>query len=163
MTWMLKLYPRAWRERYGDEVEAYLDSEPVGFRTALDLLLGAIDARMNPQPITTSSATEGKSMLSRIIACERKSYYDGKQGAVWMIGISLAAVLLAGGMQIRFGPSEFTQGLLNAAFPIALWITSFQASAGRRHSRASRIVLAVVVSGLIYAAFLGIARLGDLI
>ena len=163
MTWMLRLYPRAWRERYGEELEAYLDSEPFGFRTALDLLLGAIDARMNPQPITASNATEGKSVVSRIMACERRNCYDGKQGAAWMIGVSLAAVLIAGGIQLRYGQSEYTQGLLNAGFPIALWITTLQASAARRHSRQSRIVLAIVVSALIYAAFLGIARLGEII
>jgi hypothetical protein len=49
MTWMLRLYPRDWRRRYGDEVAMLVASEPRSFRLFLDLLAGAIDARLNPQ------------------------------------------------------------------------------------------------------------------
>ena len=40
MTWMLRLYPRLWRRRYGDEVALLLASEPRSFRLFLDLFAG---------------------------------------------------------------------------------------------------------------------------
>ena len=42
------LYPRAWRDRYGEELEALLEQERVGPRTRLDLLRGALDAHLHP-------------------------------------------------------------------------------------------------------------------
>ena len=49
---LLLLYPRAWRERYGAEIEEMLTEQQVTLRTVLDLVAGAIDARLNPQLIT---------------------------------------------------------------------------------------------------------------
>ena len=39
---MAKLYPEAWRERYGEEFEALLDEVGVTGRIAVDVLKGAI-------------------------------------------------------------------------------------------------------------------------
>jgi hypothetical protein len=44
----LRLYPRAWRERYGAELLAVLESGPFTGRTRLDLLRGAFDAHVHP-------------------------------------------------------------------------------------------------------------------
>ncbi len=49
MKRLLRLYPRAWRARYQAEVRALLDASPGGWRDALDLIVGAIDARLYPQ------------------------------------------------------------------------------------------------------------------
>jgi hypothetical protein len=43
----LQLYPRAWRERYSDEVASVLAAHHVTAWTALDLLLGAFDAHLH--------------------------------------------------------------------------------------------------------------------
>ena len=48
-TWaqgLLALYPRAWRDRYGDEVAAVLDDFPVTAWTLFDMALGALDVRL---------------------------------------------------------------------------------------------------------------------
>jgi hypothetical protein len=45
---LLRLYPRGWRRRYGAEMAAMLEAEPLTLRTATDLVAGAIDARLNP-------------------------------------------------------------------------------------------------------------------
>jgi hypothetical protein len=42
------LYPRAWRERYEDEMAVVLEARPLGWRTRLDLVLGALDAHVHP-------------------------------------------------------------------------------------------------------------------
>lgn len=49
MKRLLWLYPRAWRARYQAEVRALLEATPGGWRDALDLIVGAIDARLYPQ------------------------------------------------------------------------------------------------------------------
>src|SRR5579885_3392735 len=48
IRWLLRLYPRAWRERYADEITLVLAAHRVTLWTALDMLLGALDARLHP-------------------------------------------------------------------------------------------------------------------
>jgi hypothetical protein len=48
VIWMLRLYPRAWRERYGSEMIALLELHSITFWTVVDLLSGALDARLDP-------------------------------------------------------------------------------------------------------------------
>jgi hypothetical protein len=49
MRLLLRLYPRAWRERYQSEMEAVLEDVPFSVRGALDLALAAADAHLHPQ------------------------------------------------------------------------------------------------------------------
>jgi hypothetical protein len=46
--WILRLYPRAWRERYEQEMLGVLEQHTVSITTLLDLLMGALDARLDP-------------------------------------------------------------------------------------------------------------------
>jgi hypothetical protein len=45
---VLRLYPRPWRHRYGDEMTAVLDERPPGLRARLNLVGGALDAHLHP-------------------------------------------------------------------------------------------------------------------
>ena len=46
---LLRLYPRAWRERYGEELLALIETQsPLGLGTWLDLLRGALAAHLHP-------------------------------------------------------------------------------------------------------------------
>ena len=49
MNALIRLYPAAWRDRYGPEFEGLLAERPPTFRDRIDLILGAIDARLSPQ------------------------------------------------------------------------------------------------------------------
>ena len=44
MRWFLRLYPRAWRRRYGEEFAALLEQVPASPAVLLDVLRGAVDA-----------------------------------------------------------------------------------------------------------------------
>jgi hypothetical protein len=44
---LLRLYPRAWRDRYEEEVLAVLEQARLGRRARLDLVRGALDARLH--------------------------------------------------------------------------------------------------------------------
>lgn len=46
--WLLRLYPTAWRARYGEEFAALLDDYPLTLFSLLDVLLGALDAHIAP-------------------------------------------------------------------------------------------------------------------
>ena len=47
-AWLLALYPRRWRARYGEEFQALLEDTPLSPRTVLDCLRGALDAHVRP-------------------------------------------------------------------------------------------------------------------
>ena len=49
MTSLMRLYPRDWRERYEDEFLSLLAERPPDVRDRLDIVRGAIDARVRPQ------------------------------------------------------------------------------------------------------------------
>lgn len=46
--WILRLYPPGWRERYEAEMVALLSQHHITLWTILDLLMGALDARLDP-------------------------------------------------------------------------------------------------------------------
>ncbi|GAA3531694.1 hypothetical protein GCM10022419_008380 [Nonomuraea rosea] len=48
---VLSLYPQAWRQRYGDEVDDLIAARPVRVRTVLDLLWSAADAWLHHKRI----------------------------------------------------------------------------------------------------------------
>lgn len=47
MRWLLRLYPRDWRDRYEEEMLEVLEQHKITPATVLDLLLGALDANWN--------------------------------------------------------------------------------------------------------------------
>lgn len=78
MRLLLRLYPRRWRRRYQREVEAVLLEMPGGPRVAWDLLSGALDAHLHPQP------PSGRRGRSRVVATV----------AAAVLAIAIAAVVL---------------------------------------------------------------------
>jgi hypothetical protein len=48
VTWILNCYPHRWRERYQEEMLAVLEQHTISLITLLDLLLGALDAHLDP-------------------------------------------------------------------------------------------------------------------
>jgi hypothetical protein len=46
--YLLRLYPRIWRDRYEEELLAMFESCPLTFPDTIDMLLGALDAHLHP-------------------------------------------------------------------------------------------------------------------
>jgi hypothetical protein len=66
-TVLIRCYPAAWRERYGDEFEAVLEERPLGPFDVADILLGALDARLRMRDRRTGvTQRKGFSMTLRI-------------------------------------------------------------------------------------------------
>lgn len=49
---LVRLYPRAWRERYGEEFLALLEERPASVKDLLDVARGALDAWLRPQVVS---------------------------------------------------------------------------------------------------------------
>jgi hypothetical protein len=84
---LLRLYPRAWRERYGEELSAQLEAErPLRLGVVADLVRGALDAHLHPLRRDTSV---GSSHLSRPTIAARTAL-------VWspVAAVGAAAVLV---------------------------------------------------------------------
>jgi len=113
---ILRCYPRAWRERYGNELAELIAREPRSPRLALDLALGALDAHLHPQVGAT-----GPSRARRVI------------------GVAfLAGVLVAAGYVGQHPATARTLGALVAArpqAPIAITATPAEHGYGPRAIR----------------------------
>jgi hypothetical protein len=88
---LLLLYPRAWRERYGEEFLATLGAEPLRPSQVLDIVRGAIDARVSGDVRQTMPASAGASGSGQVCVRPRVGVTprDGLIGAGVMIGVSL--------------------------------------------------------------------------
>jgi len=64
---MVRLYPRAWRERYGEEFGAVLEERRASVSDVCDVALGALDAWLYPQVVQERSVTFMVGKLRRSI------------------------------------------------------------------------------------------------
>jgi hypothetical protein len=70
---LLRLYPRAWRERYGEELAAQLEAQgPLRIGIVADLVRGALDAHLHPlrrdnSTIRSSHLTDRRSIAARAV------------------------------------------------------------------------------------------------
>jgi hypothetical protein len=68
---LLRLYPRAWRERYGEELSAQLEAQrPLRIGVVADLVRGALDAHLHPlrrdnSTIRSSHVIDRRTMAAR--------------------------------------------------------------------------------------------------
>jgi hypothetical protein len=63
--WLLRLYPRVWRTRYQDEFTALLEQYPLSLFDILDIVLGALDARLHPQVSPAQDLLKERSLFMR--------------------------------------------------------------------------------------------------
>lgn len=162
--WFVRLYPRAWRERYGAEMSAMLEQMSLTPAAVIDLVAGAIDARVAPHVLASrsiSSSEKEKAMLSsmmkRCAAGPGLSARDQWIGASVMLGscllFSVAYVFAA----YRYRGNELVDAFGVMAFPAALLI-SMPFTYVKGHSRITQWII-VGVSLVILAAFSYLATL----
>ena len=131
---LLHLYPRAWRERYGEEFLAILGQGKLSAQQVIDVVSGAIDAWLSPEVRNAIGAgglatTQGGSnMLKTMLACERRSAArmterDGLIGAAVMIGTSLLFLVL-GFAARNSGWTVASEVLRGTAFPASFMLST---------------------------------------
>jgi hypothetical protein len=122
---LLRWYPPAWRDRYGDEFEALLGDRSLSATEMFDVFCGAIDAWLSAdvrRHTIGPAAPAGGPMLLRALACDRHKSgvtpRDGLVGAGVMIAFTIA-FKLAVNAAMRLGYSAAADALTQLLFPVA--------------------------------------------
>ncbi len=132
----LRLYPPAWRARYGDEVGALLDVRGSGFADAIDLARGAADAWLHPakpSPVPPIAAISGGALwtvsAASVLVQPVPPDWPGYVAEILPPAALAAALLLVAvvGVWLRLG--DGTNGLDRLAIEAAVaghlaWITA---------------------------------------
>lgn len=125
MTWLIKLYPPAWRRRYGREMAELVASQPASFGTAIDLVASAVDAWLNPQSSTAAAAAGSKgerAMMAEKLQLRCAGYgapvtaKDGLKGAAFIIVGTLVLTLAFSWAMGRYGKNPYLESLQSMSF-----------------------------------------------
>jgi hypothetical protein len=126
---LLRLFPRAWRRRYGDEFLETVADRSLGPQQVIDIVSGAIDAWLSADVRRATMATRaapnggGRMMLKALSVCERNrvayTMRDALRGAGVMIVASLI-LTMAGVVARRGGWSMTGEALTSLSFFAAL-------------------------------------------
>ncbi len=130
---LVRLYPRAWRDRYEEEFVATVGDGPLYLQQVIDIVAGAIDARVSfggkgtNQGVSRMANVQGGLMAgtARTICVDRKRRYtkrDALAGAALMVAASVA--LAFGGVFLgRTGLEAAGAVLKSIAFPVAMTVS----------------------------------------
>ena len=104
MTWMLKLYPPAWRRRYGEEFAELVGPQRRTLALIVDVAAGAVDAWLYPQesmvPPAAAGGKENVVTLEKTLRLSCAGYgpnltaRDAAKSAAAMIGSALVLATL---------------------------------------------------------------------
>jgi hypothetical protein len=164
------LYPRAWRERYGDELLEVLEQERLGARARLDLVRGALDARLHPVtpsrvPVlaaVTASAlavAHAIALAAQPVATEWPGYQE--EALPLIIGSVVASIPALIGLWLKLGDSDGALGRVGVILAVmghAAWLLALIAAATRLAYGPITAVMATVA--MIGTAMLGVALAG---
>lgn len=143
MTTLLRLYPGAWRARYGDEMEALLEERRLDRRERLDLIRGALDAWVHPP--TPSLAP----MLAALIG-----------GGLWTV-VATAVLIQPAPPDWPGYLAEIVPLAVVAAVCLLIAATACVLRAGEARSRAIGLATGLVLVGhLAWIGMLGATLLG---
>jgi hypothetical protein len=136
---LLRLYPRPWRDRYEEEMSVVLAAGRPTLRTAVDLVAGAIDARLNPQVMPrlepTSHQRGALSMTNLLTRCKPEEITTAQhlRSAGWLLGLTAALTAAWLGLKAQFGDTTLIEALGAAVFPIAV-VLSMRSTYLKRYS-----------------------------
>jgi hypothetical protein len=158
MKALLRMYPRAWRERYGDEFLALLASEPQTPRLVLDVLAGALDARLNARLGTrvakpAAVASRGLALIGglsfRCGAAPRQTRAEMLVSSLVLAGLMVGLTALYVAMRHTYGSALWVEALGFAALPLSLAVWAAQIQ-WKGTSWAARTVLFLIVVTLAF-------------
>ena len=147
-AWLVRLYPREWRARYGDELADILSERASSPGLILDVLVGAFDAHLHPHLEPVPATQRGAFLLPRILRC--------RPTRGMLVGLLVYAGLVAGLGTLRriygfnFG-LDFFYFAVNGALPL-LWLSGSEPAPGLR---SQTVRLMVVLPGAVLAGLVG--------
>lgn len=128
LPWVVKLYPRAWQARYGGELAALLAEQKMTFGTLIDLVGGALDARLSPQKTTRDFGDDpmnAERWLPRCVTgCPKLATRQSLVSAAATILVTLA--LTTGHLLLKkaYGATPAIEAIQISVFPVILLITT---------------------------------------
>ena len=164
MSWLIRLYPPAWRRRYGRELAELVATQPASFRTAIDLVVGAVDAWLNPQSSTVAMAVDPKSegaMVAKMLKLRctgNGSHYTGAdalKAAGATIGGTLAMVLAVTWAMARYGKNDYLAAFLPVSWIVPLLFSQRYTDLKGRSGRVQAVLIggpAAIVIAFVFAA-----------
>ena len=169
MSMLIRLYPRAWRDRYEAEVLDLLMLRGGSVRVALDLVRGAIDAHLHPQsgpPVLWThrlpglfSLLAGLSLSLAVLGISFRAGPDwGAAGNFMGVGVMLMLVSLPGDYLARQGRRLVVAGGVFGACVVAANLLG----PGVSSSLFGSVAVLLVICGILATAALraGIAARG---
>ena len=165
MRSLLRLYPRAWRARYGEELGDLLAGKRLTPRLVLDLLAGALDARLNPQLPTRAAGTAagssgGGTMVGglsfRCASAGHMTRREALQSALLLVGLTFVLTLLHVWLKRVYGSTPWVEGLGSVviSMPALVWVLVSPAGWKHRSPAARAILVAFVLAVLFLAGWL---------
>ncbi len=164
------LYPRVWRERYGDELEAMLEGTRLGPRARIDLLRGALDAHLHPlrpSPLPVAAALTASALATAhavVLAAQPvpPDWPGYLEDALPLIVGAVAALIPAViGLWLKLGDSDGALGRLGLVLSVAghgAWLVALLGAALRiEYGPLTAIAATVAMAG---TAALGVALVG---
>lgn len=147
MTALVRLYPRAWRDRYEAEFLGILEARPPSGRDRLDILRGALDARLHPEVPGSPAAPRRSIQLTRFVGIA--AVVGGLAWVAWV------ALILGDVRWLASGASDNASLLAVAAAVGYLSLAVVHAGLALLDAgRSSRQVFAAVAASIAVAFFI---------
>jgi hypothetical protein len=140
--WVVALYPRRWRERYGEELRELIAAEGLSIALVLDVLAGAIDAWIHREYplVLAANEKEGPSMSSLFAASDSgRSAWD----VLAPLGVLLAYVVVWLTSRAVWGDTPATEAFTYAGLGAAC-MAAYAIQSLRRHSHAAKAALIAI-------------------
>lgn len=129
---LLRLYPRAWRARYGEEFLATIGPGALGPQQVIDMVSGAIDAwlsadvRRAATPASVARTGGGLMNVKALVACSRNQARYTKRDALIGAGVMVGATVIlttVGTVAQRSGWPATGEALVNLSFTASLMLS----------------------------------------
>lgn len=157
---LLWMYPKAWRERYGDEFLEMLGGRDLLFSQMVDIVVGAVDARLfrsvpteapsEPIPRTAEGGAGMTTLFATTAARERQLPFGSRQGVLGGIALIVAyhGLKVLAGLLVERGWQTAGDFVFYASFP-ALAILFLNVTLLHRQPRRPRAHLVVGALSLV--------------
>ena len=161
MKWLVQLYPTAWRRRYGEEFAAVLQGQRLSLGLVVDVLGGAADAWLHPQPrMAQTSKTNGDEMTSamfqRCMAGGPKlSTREQKAASMAMIASALVMAVLYIVLRKIYHAAPAVEAVGYSSFP-AMSLIYAQAAYLRKRPWFTQVLIVFAGFAGMYAFMFGV-------
>ena len=168
--WLLRMYPQAWQDRYGEELRETLEGQQLTPGIVLDMVAGALDAHLHPgllPPRHNGPSSAGKeTALSLMAECRPGTLESVDRRTLLIAAASAVIITVVVAVGYRFveqawGDTLMAHVLQSSSVPAGLsaW---FQLTRYRKVSAMSRAIVGAGFFLLMFGVTFGLTYGGSL-